>query len=25
VDNWKIFEGLIKPTFFGAAIGLISC
>jgi phospholipid/cholesterol/gamma-HCH transport system permease protein len=25
VDNWQIFEGLIKATFFGAAIGLISC
>ena len=25
VDNWQIFEGLIKSVFFGAAIGLISC
>src|SRR2546423_13315247 len=25
VDNWQIFEGLVKATFFGAAIGLISC
>src|SRR6267154_2495631 len=25
VDNWQIFEGLIKAMFFGAAIGLISC
>jgi phospholipid/cholesterol/gamma-HCH transport system permease protein len=25
VDNWQIFEGLVKAMFFGAAIGLISC
>ncbi len=25
VDNWQIFEGLIKAMFFGGAIGLISC
>jgi len=25
VDNWQIFEGLIKSVFFGGAIGLISC
>jgi len=25
VDNWQIFEGIIKAAFFGAAIGLISC
>lgn len=25
VDNWQIFEGIIKSVFFGAAIGLISC
>jgi phospholipid/cholesterol/gamma-HCH transport system permease protein len=25
VDNWQIFEGLIKSVFFGAAIGLIGC
>ena len=25
VDNWQIFEGLLKAMFFGAAIGLISC
>jgi phospholipid/cholesterol/gamma-HCH transport system permease protein len=25
VDNWQIFEGIIKAVFFGAAIGLISC
>lgn len=25
VDNWQIFEGLIKSIFFGAAIGLIGC
>ncbi|MEZ0263312.1 MAG: MlaE family ABC transporter permease [Phycisphaerae bacterium] len=25
VDNWQIFEGLVKATFFGGAIGLISC
>ena len=25
VDNWQIFEGLIKSIFFGGAIGLISC
>jgi len=25
VDNWQIFEGLIKAMFFGCAIGLISC
>ncbi len=25
VDNWQIFEGLIKSIFFGAAIGLVSC
>lgn len=25
VDNWQIFEGLIKSIFFGGAIGLIGC
>jgi phospholipid/cholesterol/gamma-HCH transport system permease protein len=25
VDNWQIFEGIIKSVFFGGAIGLISC
>ncbi len=25
VDNWQIFEGLVKAMFFGGAIGLISC
>jgi phospholipid/cholesterol/gamma-HCH transport system permease protein len=25
VDNWQIFEGIVKGFFFGAAIGLISC
>ena len=25
VDNWQIFEGLIKSVFFGAAIALIGC
>jgi len=25
VDNWQIFEGLIKSIFFGAAIALIGC
>jgi phospholipid/cholesterol/gamma-HCH transport system permease protein len=25
VDNWQIFEGIIKSVFFGATIGLISC
>lgn len=25
VDNWQIFEGLIKSLFFGGAIGLIGC
>src|SRR2546430_14187403 len=25
VDNWQIFEGIIKSVFFGASIGLISC
>jgi len=25
VDNWQVFEGLIKSFFFGAAIGLVSC
>jgi phospholipid/cholesterol/gamma-HCH transport system permease protein len=25
VDNWQIFEGLVKSIFFGAAIGLVSC
>jgi len=25
VDNWQIFEGILKSIFFGAAIGLISC
>jgi phospholipid/cholesterol/gamma-HCH transport system permease protein len=25
VDNWQIFEGLIKSSFFGAAIALIGC
>jgi phospholipid/cholesterol/gamma-HCH transport system permease protein len=25
VDNWQIFEGIIKSVFFGTAIGLISC
>jgi phospholipid/cholesterol/gamma-HCH transport system permease protein len=25
VDNWQIFEGLIKSAFFGAAIALIGC
>ena len=25
VDNWQLFEGIIKSTFFGAAIALIGC
>src|SRR5437667_269032 len=25
VDNWQIFEGLIKSLFFGGAIALIGC
>src|SRR6267142_2924878 len=25
VDNWQIFEGLIKSLFFGSAIALIGC
>jgi phospholipid/cholesterol/gamma-HCH transport system permease protein len=25
VDNWQIFEGLIKSLFFGGSIGLIGC
>src|SRR6266850_552478 len=25
VDNWQVFEGLIKSVFFGAAIALIGC
>jgi phospholipid/cholesterol/gamma-HCH transport system permease protein len=25
VDNWQIFEGLVKSLFFGGAIGLICC
>src|SRR3954470_9073523 len=25
VDNWQVFEGIVKGFFFGAAIGLISC
>src|SRR5262249_41009671 len=25
VDNWQIFEGIIKSFFFGAAIGTIGC
>jgi len=25
VDNWQIFEGVIKSLFFGAAIALIGC
>jgi phospholipid/cholesterol/gamma-HCH transport system permease protein len=25
IDNWQIFEGILKSTFFGAAIGLIAC
>lgn len=25
VDNWQIFEGIIKSVFFGAAIALIGC
>jgi phospholipid/cholesterol/gamma-HCH transport system permease protein len=25
VDNWQLFEGLIKSLFFGGAIGLIGC
>jgi phospholipid/cholesterol/gamma-HCH transport system permease protein len=25
VDNWQLFEGIIKSIFFGASIGLISC
>jgi phospholipid/cholesterol/gamma-HCH transport system permease protein len=25
VDNWQIFEGLIKSIFFGSAIALIGC
>lgn len=25
VDNWQIFEGLVKSVFFGAAIALIGC
>ncbi|HEV8607483.1 MAG TPA: ABC transporter permease [Tepidisphaeraceae bacterium] len=25
VDNWQVFEGLVKSLFFGAAIALIGC
>ncbi len=25
VENWTIFEGLVKSLFFGAAISLIGC
>jgi phospholipid/cholesterol/gamma-HCH transport system permease protein len=25
VDNWQIFEGIIKSVFFGGAIGLVGC
>jgi phospholipid/cholesterol/gamma-HCH transport system permease protein len=25
VDNWQVFEGLVKSIFFGAAIALIAC
>lgn len=25
VDNWQIFEGIIKSIFFGGSIGLIGC
>src|SRR4030095_9709855 len=25
VDNWQIFEGVLKSFFFGAAIALIGC
>jgi phospholipid/cholesterol/gamma-HCH transport system permease protein len=25
VDNWQIYEGLVKSVFFGGAIGLIGC
>lgn len=25
IDNWQIFEGVVKSFFFGGAIGLISC
>ena len=25
VDNWQLFEGIIKSIFFGAAIALIGC
>lgn len=25
VDNWQIFEGLLKSIFFGGAIGMIAC
>jgi phospholipid/cholesterol/gamma-HCH transport system permease protein len=25
VDNWQVLEGVLKSTFFGGAIGLISC
>jgi phospholipid/cholesterol/gamma-HCH transport system permease protein len=25
VDNWQLFEGIIKSVFFGAAIALIGC
>lgn len=25
VDNWQVFEGLVKSVFFGAAIALIGC
>lgn len=25
VDNWQIFEGLVKSVFFGGAIGLVGC
>ncbi len=25
VENWQVFEGLIKSVFFGAAIALIGC
>lgn len=25
VDNWQIFEGVVKSVFFGGAIGLIGC
>jgi phospholipid/cholesterol/gamma-HCH transport system permease protein len=25
VDNWQVFEGIVKSVFFGAAIGMVSC